>query len=218
MSSVRFWSVFLLVLLVVVPITSVRVGAWSEVVVTKPWTEEEATEKEEEPAGQPVEQATEESESKESVPDKAETFTLPESPRNPEIDDFLLNFENLYGTWYIWTPSTVVNIQQPGTGEYLGHKFVEGAEQGIIVINKDGTYSMSHTGWAKGETVSGEWRLSFPREINGEVLQAIILVDGITGVDWAVAPSANGKIRLLWAMGWADGSATWIFDSELFQP
>ena len=104
------------------------------------------------------------------------------------------------------------------SGEYIGHRHEEGADQGVIVINPDGSYTMSHAAWAADETVSGTWRLSYPREINGEVLQAIVLLDGITDTDWAVAPSPNRKIRLLWAMPWADGSATWVFDSELVRP
>lgn len=220
MSRLRLGSVLLLVLLVASQIASVGVEAWSEVVYTKPWTEPEENEaKEDEPAAQgggvSSNVAPPEVPPSPAVPEVPQN---PQSPSEPEIDDVLLDFQSLYGTWYIWTPSTVVNIHAPGTGEYIAHKHVEGADQGMIVIGEDGSYTMTHAAWAKGETVSGNWRLSYPREINGEVLQAIVLVDGITNVDWAVAPSSNGKIRLLWAMGWADGSATWVFDSELVRP
>lgn len=211
----RLWGILLVVLLLAVPVVAPRVESWSEPVYTKPWSEPEETK--EEVGDLPKE------------PSDGSVITGPEakateSPKagvqisdSPEIDDFLLNFENLYGTWHIWTPSTTATVHAPGDGEYIGHEFVLGAEQGIIVIDKDGTYSMSHATWDKGEVVEGSWRLSYPREINGEVLQAIVLLDGITGVNWAVAPSSNGKIRLLWAMEWADGSATWIFDSELYR-
>lgn len=214
MARLRFWSLFLLVLLVAVSVVSVRAGAWSEVVYTKPWTEEE--QEEDTVEEKPVVPADEKSE-------ESEVLQLPDEPENSEgdsseIDDFLLDFASLYGTWQIWTPSTVVNISAPGSGEYIGHRHEEGADQGVIVINPDGSYTMSHAAWAADETVSGTWRLSYPREINGEVLQAIVLLDGITDSDWAVAPSPNRKIRLLWAMPWADGSATWVFDSELVRP
>ncbi|MGI5998177.1 MAG: copper amine oxidase N-terminal domain-containing protein [Lutispora sp.] len=131
------------------------------------------------------------------------------------MDDFLTNFENLYGTWYIWTPGSATNLYYKSTGNYATHEYNMGADQGKVVINKDGTYSMTHAAWDKDTTVQGKWRLSFPAEINGERIQAIVLLDGITNTDWAVAPSQSGKIRLLYAMRWADGSATWVFDSEL---
>lgn len=211
MSNLRLWSVILLVLFVAAAYTTAPAWAWSEAVYTKPWTEEE-TDTEEEPPALPGEEAN-----ASEIPEPPKIKEKLEEAPAVEIDDFLLDFEGLYGTWYIWTPSTVVNISAPG-GEYIGHKHVEGADQGFVAIYPDGSYTMSHAAWAKDETVSGTWRLSYPREINGEVLQAIVLLDGITAVDWAVAPSPSGKVRLLWAMGWADGSATWIFDSELIKP
>lgn len=127
----------------------------------------------------------------------------------PETEDALIqveydDFTQLYGTWYIWTPSGFTN-----------HGFTPGAEQGRVVINEDGTYLMFHSAWDISEPTEGKWRLAFPREINGEIVTAIILENGVTGSDWAVAPSPSGKIRLLWAMKWSDGSATWVFDSEL---
>lgn len=125
--------------------------------------------------------------------------------------------ENLYGTWSIWIPGTAVSLYDKKTGDYVTHEYNKGAEPGKIVINKDGTYSMSHGAWAKDKTVKGKWRQSHPAEINGEEVTAIILIDGITDTDWAVAPAANGKIRLLSASEWGDGSTLWVFDSELYK-
>jgi len=214
MSRVRFWTIAMVVLVFAGSIVAPRVESWSEPVYTKPWTEAEEPEQPEEdlPLESPEEPESELVEEKASEAREVETETSV-----PEIDEFLLDFENLYGTWYIWTPGTAINMYDTNDGEYVTHEFVPGAEQGIVEIRKDGTYSMSHGAWDQGTVVEGEWRLSYPREINGEVLQAIVLLDGITGTDWAVAPSSNRKIRLLWAMEWADGSATWIFDSELYK-
>ena len=135
-----------------------------------------------------------------------------ETLKEPVVD-----FEKLYGTWYIWTPGSVTNLYDKTTGDYVTHDYDKGADQGRVIINKNGTYSMTHAAWAKGITAEGKWRLSFPAEINGERIQAVVLLNGLTSVDWAVAPSDNGKIRLLYAMRWADGSATWVFDSELYK-
>ena len=196
--------VLLAFLIVALPLTSVVEG-WSTPVYTKPWTEEEETESE-------VVEETKEGVSSETIVAPIEEIPLPAG--EDEIDEFLLDFESLYGTWYIWTPGTPVGVYN-SDGEYVKHNYVQGAAQGRVVIDQDGSYSMSHGAWGGDTVVEGKWRLSYPREINGEVLQAIGLLDGLTDTDWAVAPSPSGKIRLLWAMGWADGSATWIFDSEL---
>lgn len=133
-------------------------------------------------------------------------------------EDFepITDFEKLYGTWYIWTPSSATNLYYKDTGIYATHEFNMGADQGKIVINKDGTYTMTHSTWGT-EQVEGKWRLSYPREINGEIIIAIVLQNGVGSYDWAVAPSTAGKIRLLSAYRWADGSATWIIDSELYR-
>ncbi len=128
----------------------------------------------------------------------------------------ITDFEKLYGTWYIWTASSATNLYYKDTGNYATHELNMGADQGKIVINKDGTYTMTHSAWGT-EQVEGKWRLSYPREINGEPIMAIVLLNGITNSDWAVAPSTTGKIRLLSAYRWADGSATWIIDSELYR-
>lgn len=145
-------------------------------------------------------------------PDSSSTELPIEATKDP-----LLDFEGLYGTWYIWTPGSVTNLYDKTTGDYATHDYTHGADQGKVVINKDGTYTMTHGAWAKDKVAEGKWRLSFPKEINGEIVQGIVLLNGLTDVDWAVAPSANGKIRLLYAMRWSDGSATWVFDSELYQ-
>ena len=207
MSRIVLWSVLLVVLVSSALILMPRAEAWSEPVYTKPWTEEEAEDEE------VIEETV-------SVPEEVVGETVMETKEaeeeEEEIDEFLLDFTSLYGTWYIWTPTTVRDIRQPGDGDYVTHEVVDGADQGMVVVNPDGTYSMSHAAWDKDAVVEGKWRLSHPREINGEVVQAIVLLDGITDVNWAVAPSVSGKIRLLWAMEWADGSATWIFDAELY--
>lgn len=215
MRRLTFLSTLLVILMVVAPIVVPRAEAWSEPVYTKPWSEPDQLE----PESEEMAQNSEESVS--TVPDgPIITGELHDKETAPSsdvlIDEFLLNFENLYGTWYIWTPGSAIHLYDTKDGKYVTHDYVAGADQGKVVINEDGTYSMSHGAWGDDE-VEGKWRLSFPKEINGEVLQAIVLLDGITNVDWAVAPSASGKIRLLWAMGWADGSATWIFDAELYR-
>lgn len=125
--------------------------------------------------------------------------------------------KELYGTWLIWIPGGAVNLYDEDTGSYVTHEYSEGADAGKVVINKDGTYSMRHDVWGKGKTVKGEWRLSSPEEINGEQVRAIILQKGIGEIDWAVAPSPNGKIRLLYAEKWDETSSLWIFDSELYK-
>lgn len=210
MSRPTFWSTLLMILLVVAPIAAPRAESWSEPVYTKPWSEPEPTEPEPQDTEQDVGGITsEEQDGPRSHENEAQSTAA-------EIGNFLLDFENLYGTWYIWTPGTAVNLHDQN-GDYVTHDYVVGADQGQVVVNNDGTYSMSHVAWQKDTVVEGRWRLSFPREINGEVLQAIVLIDGITGVNWAIAPAPNGKMRLLWATEWADGSATWIFDSELFR-
>lgn len=130
----------------------------------------------------------------------------------PQIQDYT----ELLGTWHIWSPGGARNMYD-GEGQYVGHQQTQGAQQGTIVLNKDGTYSMSHGAWDHGTTITGQWRLSYPREINGEIVQAIVLLEGIARSDWAVAPGPSGKVRLLWAMYWADGSATWVYDGDLIR-
>jgi len=123
-----------------------------------------------------------------------------------EIDPMLLDFESLYGIWLIWTPSAPLG----------GGHVQQGKDQGMVAINPDGTYVLLHQAWDP-DPVEGSWRLSYPGEINGEAVQAIVLLDGPTGTHWAVAPDPSGKVRLLWAMQWADGSALWFFDAELYR-
>lgn len=137
--------------------------------------------------------------------------------KQDDEDNAIVDFEKLYGTWYIWTPGSTTNLYDTNTGSYVTHDYTQGVDQGKVIINTDGTYSMTHAAWAKGVTAEGNWRLSYPSEINGEKIIAIVLQNGLTDVDWAVAPSQNGKIRLLYAMRWTDGSATWVFDSELYK-
>ena len=207
MSRSALWSLLFTVLLAVGLIWVPEAEAWSVPVFTQPWTEIGINESEAVEKDQPAENELQE-------PEEPAQETSGEA--SAEIDDFLLDFESLYGTWHIWTPNSFVNLYDQEDGHYVTHDLVAGAEQGMVVVNPDGTYSMTYGAWGE-EVVKGKWRLSYPREINGEVLQAIVLLDGMTGTDWAIAPSASGKIRLLWAMGWADGSATWIFDAELYR-
>lgn len=128
-------------------------------------------------------------------------------------NDPLTDFERLYGEWLIWTPGGATNLYYKDTGNYATHEYTPGAEQGTITIYANGTYVMDYNIWGEAE---GEWRLSYPAEINGERIQAIVLLNGSSGYDWAVAPSESGKIRLLYHWGtWADGSSSWFFDSEL---
>ncbi len=196
------------------PLGQPTVMAWSEPTYTSTWSESLLTEESPQQGQQqdvqqpeqPQESQTELWTDNEDVPEEL-----------PPIDESLLDFERLYGRWYIWTPSTAAGLFSTHTGEYVTHEFTPGVGQGVVVINEDQTYSMSHGAWGGNQVVEGTWRLSHPGEINGERLVAIILKDGITNTDWAVAPSENGGVRLLWAMTWADGSATWIYDSNLYQ-
>ncbi|HZG76787.1 MAG TPA: copper amine oxidase N-terminal domain-containing protein, partial [Paenibacillus sp.] len=127
----------------------------------------------------------------------------------------IADFEQLYGTWRLWTPGGATNLYYKDTGDYATHEYNAGADQGTVTIRADGTYAMDHALWGKAE---GEWRLSFPGEINGERIQAIVLPDGASGYVWAVAPGDNGKIRLLSSWGaWADGSSSWLFENELYK-
>ncbi|HPT83427.1 MAG TPA: hypothetical protein PLM25_06015 [Limnochordia bacterium] len=185
----RLWgSIFLAVLLVASPGAAGAAEIWSEPLQTKQWSEAEY-----------VEPWT-----------KAEYTDLWEvelsGEEAGEIDPFLLDFANLFGSWRIWLNSIPL-----GEG-----KVQQGLDQGGVYIGSDGTYLFQHAAWSR-DVVAGNWRLSYPREINGEVVQAIILLDGPGDTDWAVAPEPGGKVRLLWAMKWDDGSALWIFDSELYR-
>lgn len=176
---------------------------WAEPVVTQPWTESVVTD----PWAQPV------------VTDPwGEDLEASEALGTPGANqtwDFV-DYRELLGTWYIWTPGVVT----PSVGElgaYAGAQMNPGQAQGMIVVETDGSYTMRHNAWQGDTIVTGRWRLSYPREINGDPIQAIILEAGISNADWAIAPGMNGKIRLLWATYWNDGSATWAYDSELYQ-
>ena len=125
------------------------------------------------------------------------------------LPDWALDYERLYGTWNIWTQGSATNLYYVDTGNYATHEYDAGAAQGTLTINEDNTYKMNHSVYGKAE---GTWRLSYPREINGEVIQAIVLLDGPGGSDWAVAPSANGTIRLLYDSGIPE---TWIISDVL---
>lgn len=183
--------------------------AWTEPTYTAPWSETLLDDPPESEPSSPPDEVPGENQ------DTAAPEEIPIEEELPPIDDFLLDFENLYGTWYIWTPGTATNLYDTTTGDYAGMEYKFGAAQGEVVVNPDGTYTMMHIAWGGDEVIEGTWRLSFPGEINGERLIAIVLLDGLTGCDWAVAPSSNHKIRLLWSMVWADGSKTWVFDAEL---
>ncbi len=139
-----------------------------------------------------------------------------ESTSNAD-DSGTLDYEKLYGTWYIWTAGSVTNLYDKTTGDYATHDYTQGADQGKVVINKDGTYSMSHAAWDKGTTVEGKWRLTYPNEMTIDRKISIVLLDGITDTNWNVNIADNGKIQLRYAMEWADGTVTWIHDSELYQ-
>ncbi|WP_158299348.1 copper amine oxidase N-terminal domain-containing protein [Paenibacillus antri] len=131
------------------------------------------------------------------------------------VQEPITDFEQLYGTWHLWTPGGATNLYYTDTGNYATHIYDAGAEQGTVTINADGTFAMQHALWGDAE---GEWRLSFPAEINGERILAIVLQQGSGDYDWAVAPGQNGKIRLLSSWGaWADGSSSWLFESELYK-
>ena len=209
----RSAQIFVLILLLVAVNGGAVYGAeqWSTPVVTKPWSESLGPEEEAPPQENvlpPSQDIDTEMEQPPSWIDDLWSASTQEDPSPPQ------DYRELLGTWYIWTPGAVKSIYD-NEGKYVGHQLGQGAAQGIIVLNQDGTYSMSHGAWNHGTTITGEWRLSYPREINGEILQGIVLPEGISRSDWAVAPSSNGKMRLLWAMYWADGSATWVYDSEL---
>ncbi|HHT73575.1 MAG TPA: hypothetical protein GX008_07665 [Firmicutes bacterium] len=191
------------------------VQAWSEPTYTAPWSEGPLTN--EQPGNESEEQVEEQQEEQE--PEQGTGLWSEQLDLYPEqpVDEAMLDFERLYGTWYIWTPSSATNLFSTDTGEYVTHDLTPGAQQGVVVIDPSGTYTISHGAWGGSQVVEGTWRLSFPGEINGEQLIAIILLDGPTAVDWAVAPSPSGKVRLLWATEWSGGAPLWVFDSELYQ-
>jgi hypothetical protein len=202
----RLSSILLVTIVLVLPAAPSAL-AWSEPVYTQPWTEAEYTD----PWAE-VEYTDPWAEAEYTDPWAEVEYTEVLGTGTPtdqvgEIDDFLLDFESLYGVWRVFLES-----QPLGEG-----KVQPGMDQGVLNIRSDGTYTMTHVAWSR-EPVNGTWRLSYPREINGEVVQAIVLLDGPGGSDWAVAPDPKGTIRLLWAMRWSDGSALWIFDSELYRP
>ncbi|BDH63260.1 hypothetical protein MTP04_33900 [Lysinibacillus sp. PLM2] len=144
----------------------------------------------------------------------SETYTYEESNYIPK--DELIDKKDIYGTWYIWVPSSATNLYDQQSGEYVTHEYTSGADAGSVELFEDGTYRMSYELWEPG-IVSGEWVLSYPGEINGEAGQAIILMNGLGGTDWAISPSDNGSLRLLQKSNttWNDGSSMWLFDSEL---
>lgn len=146
----------------------------------------------------------------------SEAYTYEES--NYVQKDELIENKDIYGTWYIWIPSSATNLYDQQSGEYVTHEYTSDADAGKIELFEDGTYRMIHSLWGS-ETVSGEWLLSYPGEINGELDQAIILVNGVGGTDWAISPSKSKAFRLLQKSDttWSDGSYMWIFDSELYR-
>lgn len=202
----RCGTILLALFLAVFAVSVPDAEAWSEPVETKQWSEPEYTEPWSEPVyvqpwteAEYVDPWAEVTETELYEPDLS-------GESGGEIDPFLLDWENLLGSWKIWRRSMPL-----GQGQV-----VEGADQGLVIINEDGTYILAHIAWSR-EPVIGTWRLSYPREINGEVVQAIILEDGPGGSPWAVAPDVGGEIRLLFALELGADSALWIFDAELYR-
>lgn len=193
----RLGSILLALLVAAVPAAAWGAEVWSEPVQTKAWSEPEYTEPWSEP--EEVEPWTEG-----EYTDRWEVELYGEEAGG--IDPFLLDYENLVGVWRIWLPSIPLG----------GGQVQQGEDQGMVVVRSDGHYVLFHRAWS-AEPVAGTWRLSYPREINDEAVQAIVLENGPGGTHWAVAPEPGGKVRLLWAMQWDDGSALWIFDSELYR-
>lgn len=148
-----------------------------------------------------------------TAPKPASGADAPKAPSEQQAFDI----DKLYGTWYIWTAGSVTNLYDADTGNYATHEYTQGAEQGKVVINKDGTYQMTHAAWGRGETVTGKWRLTLPNEMTVDGKTGIVLLDGITDVNWNIHAADNGKIQLRYAMTWSDGTVTWIHDSELYQ-
>ena len=152
MSRSALWSLLFTVLLAVGLIWVPEAEAWSVPVFTQPWTEIGINESESVEKDQPAENELQE-------PEEPAQETSGEA--SAEIDDFLLDFESLYGTWHIWTPNSFVNLYDQEDGHYVTHDLVAGAEQGMVVVNPDGTYSMTYGAWGE-EVVKGKWRLSYP--------------------------------------------------------
>jgi len=146
-----------------------------------------------------IEQAEEE--------DNQEYVNKEETPEN----------NGIFGTWYIWIPGSATNYYDEETSEYATHEFTPGAEAGQIMLFENGSYSMVYSLW-EDRIVRGKWYLSESGEINGEPGEAIILMGGPGGTDWAIAPAQDGTLRLLQYSGtWNDGSSMWQFDSELYR-
>lgn len=141
-----------------------------------------------------------------------------QQPENKQVEEISEN-NGIFGTWFIWIPGSATNYYDEDTNEYATHEFTPGADAGQIILNENGTYQMSYGLW-ENRTVRGDWYLSDPGEINGEQGEAIILLNGPGGTDWAIAPSQDGSsLRLLQNSGtvWNDGSSLWLFDSELYR-
>jgi hypothetical protein len=117
--------------------------------------------------------------------------------------DPALDFPQLYGTWRIWTSGAVI-AGQP----------IQGASQGRVEINKDGTYSMVHAVWAK-DGLEGKWRLSFPGEINGLWMIAIVFLNDDGSSDWAVSNLGEGRATLMSALSMSGSSSFWIASDQL---
>lgn len=138
---------------------------------------------------------------------------------NPQLDGYeVSSIEDLYGTWKVWIPGGFVEWYDK---ESKGTKTLEyqiGQDAGTVVVNSNGIYKMSHGAWGN-EIVQNTWHIANVGEINGEEVTAIILENGLTETDWAIAPSPSGKIRLLQRTDetWTDGTSIWLFVSELYR-
>jgi hypothetical protein len=125
-------------------------------------------------------------------------------PPNVALDP-ALDFEQLYGVWRIWASGTV-----------LQGKPVPGAHQGELEISRDGTYKMSHAVWAK-DGLAGMWRLSFPGEINGLRIIAIVLLNADGSSNWAVSYAGEDRANLMSALDMPDGTAFWVASNQLYR-
>lgn len=130
--------------------------------------------------------------------------TVPPSPSTPPAETEALTF---YGEWNLRVEGGALNIYNPSTGEYIGHKYSAGADGGTLSINKNGTYTLK----TYAVTQTGTWRPAAYNEVAGYE-DGIILEAGSGAEAWAMYHTPSGKTALAQDSGgtYTDGSVIWI--------
>jgi hypothetical protein len=117
------------------------------------------------------------------------------------------------GKWKLWIPGAMLEYFYIDTGKYAGSVYTPGASNGILTINKDGTYQLN--------SKKGKWRAANKREVFNHPTSIILTKASQDGHDMAVTAhdSKKGYIKLMWdSKGkYTDGSKIWIYSSEGFR-